>query len=236
MPGRFLRACALTARVPIERNRRAVLPFLGLPQSGPPRRPKDFGPGSSRGRMKSQPEERAKEVTDVSSAEHTRRDFLYIATAAVGAVGATATLVPLITQMNPDASTVAAGAPIEVDLAPIADGQIIKVFWRSKPIFIFPRTKKEIAGAQNVNVPRPPDPEPDSARVKPGHDQWLVIIGICTHLGCIPLAHQGEYEGWFCPCHGSQYDTSGRIRRGPAPKNLPLPPYKFVSDTKIQIG
>jgi ubiquinol-cytochrome c reductase iron-sulfur subunit len=81
-----------------------------------------------------------------------------------------------------------------------------------------------------------PDPEPDSARVQPGHDQWLVVIGICTHLGCIPLAHQGEYEGWFCPCHGSQYDTAGRIRKGPAPKNLPLPPYAFVSDTKIRIG
>jgi Rieske Fe-S protein len=111
-------------------------------------------------------------VTTVSSAEHTRRDFLYIATGAVGAVGAAAALVPLIAQMNPDASTIAAGAPIEVDLAPIADGQVIKVFWRSK----------------------------------------------------------------FCPCHGSQYDTAGRIRKGPAPKNLPLPPYKFVSDTKIQIG
>jgi ubiquinol-cytochrome c reductase iron-sulfur subunit len=186
--------------------------------------------------MNKPPEERAKDVTTVSSAEHTRRDFLYIATGAVGAVGAAATLVPLIAQMNPDASTIAAGAPIEVDLAPIADGQIIKVFWRSKPIFIFHRTKKEIEEAQKVDVATLPDPEPDSARVKQGHDQWLVVIGICTHLGCIPLAHQGEYDGWFCPCHGSQYDTSGRIRKGPAPKNLYLPPYKFVSDTKIQIG
>ncbi len=175
-------------------------------------------------------------MTTVSSAEHTRRDFLYIATGAVGAVGAAATLVPLIAQMNPDASTIAAGAPIEVDLAPIADGQIIKVFWRSKPIFVFHRTKKEIEEAVKVNVADLPDPEADSARVKPGHDQWLVLIGICTHLGCIPLAHQGEYDGWFCPCHGSQYDTSGRIRKGPAPKNLALPPYKFVSDSKIQIG
>ena len=115
--------------------------------------------------------------------------------------------------MNPDASTIAAGAPIDVDLAPIADGQIIKVFWRSKPIFISHRTKKEIEEAQKVNVAALPDPEPDSARVKPGHDQWLVVIGICTHLGCIPLPHQGEYDGWFCPCHGSQYDTSGRIRQ-----------------------
>jgi ubiquinol-cytochrome c reductase iron-sulfur subunit len=175
-------------------------------------------------------------VTTVSSAEHTRRDFLYIATGAVGAVGAAAVLVPLISQMNPDASTIAAGAPIEVDLAPIADGQIIKVFWRSKPIFISHRSKKEIEAAQKVDVNSLPDPQPDSARVKEGHDQWLVVIGICTHLGCIPLAHQGPFEGWFCPCHGSVYDTSGRIRQGPAPANLALPPYAFLSDTKIRIG
>jgi len=186
--------------------------------------------------MNKPPEERAKDVTTVSSAEHTRRDFLYIATGAVGAVGAAAVLVPLIAQMNPDASTIAAGAPIEVDLAPIADGQIIKVFWRSKPIFIFHRTKKEIEEAQKVNVASLPDPEPDSARVKQGHDQWLVVIGICTHLGCIPLAHQGEYGGWFCPCHGSHYDTSGRIRRGPAPQNLPVPDYVFAGDTVVRIG
>ena len=175
-------------------------------------------------------------MTTVSSAEHTRRDFLYIATAAVGAVGAAASLVPLISQMNPDASTIAAGAPIEVDLAPIAEGQIIKVFWRSKPIFIFHRTKKEIDEARAVKCRSLPDPEADQARVKEGHDQWLVLIGICTHLGCIPLAHQGDYDGFFCPCHGSQYDTSGRIRKGPAPKNLALPPYAFLSDTKIRIG
>ena len=175
-------------------------------------------------------------MTTVSSAEHTRRDFLYIATGAVATVGAAAVLVPLINQMNPDASTIAAGAPIEVDLAPIAAGQIIKVFWRSKPIFISHRTPKDIEAAKNVNVQSLPDPEPDSARVKQGHDQWLVVIGICTHLGCIPLPHEGHYEGWFCPCHGSQYDSAGRIRQGPAPKNLPLPPYAFISDNKIKIG
>jgi ubiquinol-cytochrome c reductase iron-sulfur subunit len=176
-------------------------------------------------------------VSTVSSAEqHSRRDFLYIATGAVAAVGGAAALVPLIAQMEPDASTVAAGAPIDVDLKPIADGQIVKVFWRSKPIFIFHRTAKEIEEAKKVDVNSLPDPEPDSARVKPGHEQWLVVIGICTHLGCIPLAHQGEYDGWFCPCHGSQYDTAGRIRKGPAPKNLFLPPYAFISDSKIRIG
>ncbi|HXF88032.1 MAG TPA: ubiquinol-cytochrome c reductase iron-sulfur subunit [Xanthobacteraceae bacterium] len=171
-----------------------------------------------------------------TSAEPTRRDFLYIATGAVGAIGAAATLVPLIAQMNPDASTVAAGAPVEVDLSPIAEGQIVKVFWRGKPIFISHRTKKEIDAARAVNINTLPDPEPDQARVKKGHDQWLVVIGICTHLGCIPLAHQGDYGGWFCPCHGSQYDTSGRVRKAPAPKNLPLPPYRFLTDNKIVIG
>jgi ubiquinol-cytochrome c reductase iron-sulfur subunit len=172
----------------------------------------------------------------MSSAEPTRRDFLYIATGVVGAVGAAAAAWPLISQMNPDASTIAAGAPIEVDLAPVAEGQVIKVVWRGNPIFINHRTKKEIDDARNVNVASLPDPQPDQARVKQGKDQWLVLVGICTHLGCVPLARQGEYNGFFCPCHGSVYDTSGRIRRGPAPLNLPLPPYEFVSDTKIRIG
>jgi ubiquinol-cytochrome c reductase iron-sulfur subunit len=175
-------------------------------------------------------------ATTTHSGEPTRRDFLYIATGAVGAVGAAAAAVPLIAQMNPDASTIAAGAPVEIDLAPVAEGQVIKVFWRGKPIFISHRSKKEIDEARSVNPASLPDPQPDEARVKPGHDAWLVVIGICTHLGCIPLAHQGDYDGWFCPCHGSQYDTSGRIRRGPAPANLPLPPYEFVADTKIRIG
>jgi ubiquinol-cytochrome c reductase iron-sulfur subunit len=181
-------------------------------------------------------------ATTVSSAQHThhtrqtRRDFLYIATGAMGAVGAAAVVWPFVTQMNPDASTIAAGAPIDVDLAPIAEGQVIKVFWRGKPIFISHRTKKEIEEARRDDNAGLPDPQPDAKRVKEGHDQWLVLIGICTHLGCIPIAHQGDYGGWFCPCHGSQYDTSGRVRRGPAPTNLPLPPYQFVSDTKIRIG
>ena len=175
-------------------------------------------------------------MTTMSSAGHSRRDFLYIATGAVGAVGAAAVAWPLISQMNPDASTIAAGAPIDVDLAPIAVGQAIKVFWRGKPIYINHRTKKEIDEARNVNVATLPDPQTDQARVKEGHDQWLVLIGICTHLGCIPIVHSGPYDGFFCPCHGSVYDTSGRIRSGPAPLNLALPPYQFVSDTKIKIG
>ena len=170
------------------------------------------------------------------AAEPTRRDFLILATGAACAVAAGATVWPFVSSMAPDAETVAAGAPVELDLTPIADGQIVKVFWRSKPIFIFHRTKKEIDEAKKVDVNSLPDPEPDSERVKAGHEQWLVVIGICTHLGCIPLAHQGEYDGWFCPCHGSQYDTAGRIRKGPAPKNLLLPPYAFLSDSKIRIG
>jgi ubiquinol-cytochrome c reductase iron-sulfur subunit len=175
-------------------------------------------------------------VTTMSSAEPTRRDFLYIATGAAAAVGTAAALVPLIAQMNPDASTVAAGAPVEIDLTPIAAGQIVKVFWRSQPIFISHRTQKEIDEARAVDVNSLRDPQPDEARVKPGHDAWLVVVGICTHLGCIPLAHEGAYDGWFCPCHGSQYDSSGRIRQGPAPLNLPVPPYLFLSDSKIRIG
>ena len=122
--------------------------------------------------------------------------------------------------MNPDASTIAAGAPIEVDLTPIAVGQDIKVFWRGKPIYISHRTKKQIEEARKVPVASLPDPQSDESRVKAGHDQWLVVIGICTHLGCIPIAHEGAYDGFFCPCHGSVYDTSGRIRQGPAPSNL----------------
>ncbi len=175
-------------------------------------------------------------MTTSSSAGQSRRDFLFVATGAVAGVGAAAVAWPLVAQLNPDASTVAAGAPIEVDLAPIADGQDIKVFWRGKPIYIMHRTKKQIEEARDVNVASLPDPQPDSARVKEGHDQWLVVIGICTHLGCIPIAHEGNYDGFFCPCHGSQYDSSGRIRQGPAPLNLAIPPYAFISDSKIKIG
>jgi ubiquinol-cytochrome c reductase iron-sulfur subunit len=176
-------------------------------------------------------------VTTASSADHpTRRDFLFVATGAAAAVGGVVTLWPFVSQMNPDASTIAAGAPIEVDLTPIAEGQDIKVFWRGKPIYISHRTKKQIDEARSVPVASLPDPQTDQARVKDGHDQWLVVIGICTHLGCIPIAHEGNYDGFFCPCHGSQYDSSGRIRQGPAPANLTVPPYQFVSDSKIQIG
>lgn len=175
-----------------------------------------------------------------TTAETTRRDFLYIATAAVGAVGAAAAIWPLIHQMNPDASVLAL-ASTEVDLSPIAEGQSITVKWRGKPVFVTHRTKKEIEEARATPLSQLPDPQPDQARVKEGKDQWLVVIGVCTHLGCVPLGQRagdpkGDYDGWFCPCHGSHYDTSGRIRRGPAPLNLEVPPYEFVSDTSIRIG
>jgi ubiquinol-cytochrome c reductase iron-sulfur subunit len=176
-----------------------------------------------------------KDRTVATTAGTTRRDFLYIATAAVGAVGAAATIWPLIHQMNPDASVLAL-ASIDVDLTPIVEGQIITVKWRGKPVFISHRTKKEIEEARNTPLAQLPDPQPDQARVKQGKDQWLVLIGVCTHLGCVPLGHQGDYDGWFCPCHGSHYDTSGRIRRGPAPLNLELPPYEFLTDTSVRIG
>ena len=166
----------------------------------------------------------------------TRRDFLLIATGAVGAVGAVGVAWPFIGSMAPDADVIAAGAPVDVELGPIASGQIVKVFWRGKLVFVRSRTEKEIKEAQDVRMQDLIDPQPDSARVKQGHAQWLIVYGNCTHLGCVPLGHEGQYEGWFCPCHGSLYDTSGRVRRGPAPLNLPVPPYAFVSDTKIRIG
>ncbi len=173
-------------------------------------------------------------MANAPSVEPTRRDMLYIATGAAAAVGAASLAWPFISQMSPDASTVAAGAPLEVDLAAIPEGSSVTVKWRGKPIFVRHRTKKEIEEAAKVQVASLPDPQADSARVK--KPEWLVVIGVCTHLGCIPLGNQGEYEGWFCPCHGSHYDTSGRIRKGPAPKNLEVPNYAFTSDTKLTIG
>ena len=166
---------------------------------------------------------------------HSRRDFLYIATAAVGAVGAAYAAWPLIDQMNPSADVLAL-ASIEVGLGDISPGQSITVKWRGKPVFIRHRTEAEIAESEAVDASILRDPEPDSARVKDGHAEWLVMVGICTHLGCVPLGEAGEFGGWFCPCHGSHYDTSGRIRKGPAPLNLEVPDYAFIADDRIQIG
>ena len=167
------------------------------------------------------------------SEEPTRRDFLYLATGAFAAVGAANVVWPLIDQMNPDAS-VKALASIEIDLSAIDIGQSITVSWRGKPVFIRRRTQGEIAEARSVAFDTLPDPQGDETRVT--KQEWLVMVGICTHLGCVPLGQSGDFNGWFCPCHGSHYDTSGRIRKGPAPKNLEIPPYEFVGDTRIKIG
>ena len=167
------------------------------------------------------------------SEEPTRRDFLYLATGAFAAVGAANVVWPLIDQMNPDAS-VKALASIEIDLSAIDIGQSITVSWRGKPVFIRRRTQDEIAEARSVAFDTLPDPQGDETRVT--KEEWLVMVGICTHLGCVPLGQSGDFNGWFCPCHGSHYDTTGRIRKGPAPKNLEVPPYEFVGDTRIKIG
>jgi len=172
-------------------------------------------------------------VAAASTTEPTRRDMLFIANGAVAAVGVGALAWPLISHMNPDASTLAL-ASTEVDISSIPEGGILTVKWRGKPVFVRHRTKKEIEEAANVKAADMPDPQADSARVK--KPEWLVVVGVCTHLGCVPLGHSGDYDGWFCPCHGSVYDTSGRIRKGPAPRNLEVPAYAFLSETKLQIG
>jgi len=184
--------------------------------------------------------------------EPTRRDVILVAAAGFAAVGAAAALWPLLDQMNPDQSALSL-ATTDVDLSHIEAGQAITVMWRGKPIFIRRRAEDEIAAAKAVPVDDLLDPLarnanlPDNApatdenRAGKDREQWLVMIGICTHLGCIPKGqavgdNRGEFGGWFCPCHGSQYDTAGRVRIGPAPQNMAIPPYAFLSDTKIKIG
>ena len=162
-----------------------------------------------------------------------RRDFLFTASYAVGAVGVGAVVWPLIDQMNPDAS-VKALASTEVDVSSVKPGNTITVLWRGKPVFIRRRTQDEISEARSVKMEDLIHPEKDEDRAK--NPEWLVMLGVCTHLGCVPLNDKGDYDGWFCPCHGSHYDHSGRIRKGPAPTNLEVPSYKFLSDTLIKIG
>ena len=162
-----------------------------------------------------------------------RRDFIFTASYALGAVGVGAAVWPLVDQMNPDAS-VKALASTEVDVSSVEVGQSITVLWRGKPVFIRRRTSEEIAKAKDVNLDDLPHPETDEDRAK--NPEWLVMLGVCTHLGCVPLCDKGEYGGWFCPCHGSHYDTSGRIRQGPAPTNMEVPKYEFVNSNTIKIG
>ena len=171
----------------------------------------------------------------VSGEDPSRRDFIYIATGAAAAGAVAALAWPFIDQMNPAGDTLAL-ASIEFDLTKVAKGQQVTVKWRGKPLFVRNRTEKEIAAAVKDDHADMRDPEPDSARHKAGKPEWLILIGTCTHLGCVPTFGGGEYGGWFCPCHGSVYDTSGRIRKGPAPKNLVVPDYAFLSDTKVKVG
>lgn len=170
--------------------------------------------------------------------EGTRRDFLYLLTGATAAVGTVALVWPLIDAMNPSADVLAL-ASTEVDLSGVEEGMAITVTWRGKPVFIRHRTPEEIEQARSVDLSELPDPQPDEDRVI--EPQWLVMVGVCTHLGCVPLGQRpgdptGDYGGWFCPCHGSHYDESGRIRKGPAPRNLVVPEYAFVDDNMIRIG
>ena len=162
-----------------------------------------------------------------------RRDFLFTVTYTIGAVGIGATIWPLIDQMNPDSSAKAL-ATTEVNVSSVELGKTITVLWRGKPIFIRRRTKEEIEEASAVDLKDLKDPEKDEDRAK--NPEWLVMVGVCTHLGCIPLGEKGEYNGWFCPCHGSHYDTSGRVRKGPAPNNLEIPKYEFIDNNIIKIG
>ena len=168
----------------------------------------------------------------------TRRDFLLYATSAVGVAGTCIALWPFVQSMNPAADTLALSTT-DVDISAIAPGQSVTVVWRGRPVFVRRRTPEEIAAAEAVDVAELRDPQKDSERVtKP---EWLILVGVCTHLGCVPLGQKpadprGDFGGWFCPCHGSHYDTSGRIRKGPAPRNLAVPPYQFTSDTIVRIG
>lgn len=179
-----------------------------------------------------------KEKEISNSVDEDKRDFLYLTTAGLAAAGGAVTIFSMIDTMNP-AKDVLALSTTEVDLSPLEEGQSLTVMWRGKPVFIRHRTYNEINDANNVSIDNLKHMASDESRVK--DPKWLVVIGVCTHLGCVPLGqkigdNKGEFGGWFCPCHGSHYDTSGRIRKGPAPLNLEVPPYDFVSDEIIKIG
>ncbi|CAN7379301.1 ubiquinol-cytochrome c reductase iron-sulfur subunit [Rhizobium sp. LjRoot98] len=188
------------------------------------------------------------EISSETSGEPTRRDFLYLTTGMAGAVGAAAVAWPFIDQMRPDASTLAL-ASIEVDVASLQPGMSLTVKWRGKPVFIRNRTDKEVEEANAVALADLKDPVARNANLPADatatdldrsagkeKENWIVMIGSCTHLGCVPLGQAGDFGGWFCPCHGSHYDTAGRIRKGPAPQNLAVPTFAFATDTVIKIG
>ncbi|WOE75125.1 ubiquinol-cytochrome c reductase iron-sulfur subunit [Alterisphingorhabdus coralli] len=186
------------------------------------------------------------QVMDAGSAEGheeegvRRRDFIHIAAVSFGGVGAAAVVYPLVTQMAPSAD-VLAEASVEVDVSSITPGQTIKTVWRKQPVFISNLTPEEIASVKAVDVASLRDPQTLEERTLPGKENWLVSKAVCTHLGCVPLGAaagevKGEFDGYFCPCHGSHYDAAGRIRKGPAPTNLEVPEFSFLSDTVIKIG
>ncbi len=177
---------------------------------------------------------------DGHAPDQSKRDFLKLVAASSAAIGVGALAWPLVDSMNPS-SDVLALSSVEFDLAPVPVGQAVTVVWRGKPVFVRHRSPAEIKTAEGVKLSDLGDPASDDSRVKAGHSQWLVVVGICTHLGCVPLGNKttearGDYGGWFCPCHGSQYDVSGRMRHGPAPANLAVPPYAFMTDSRIKIG
>ena len=172
-------------------------------------------------------------TTNKKNIKKTRRNFIHQASGAMGAVAVASAGWPLIDQMNPS-KDVEALSKVEIDLTSITEGKSKTVMWRGKPLFIKHRTSKEIEEAQNVDIDNLPHPQNDKDRVK--NPKYLVLIGVCTHLGCVPASDKGEYKGWFCPCHGSHYDTSGRIRKGPAPTNLEIPPYVFTNENTILVG
>ena len=164
-----------------------------------------------------------------------RREFLVASATTTLTVGTVCAAIPFFSSMSPDKG-VLSESTLEVKLDKVPEGGVLTVKWRGAPIFIKHRTAQEIHDAKATKLNLLPDPEDDSKRVKPGNDKWLVLIGICTHLGCVPISNKGDFKGWFCPCHGSHYDTSGRIREGPAPKNLKIPPYRFIDQNTILIG
>jgi ubiquinol-cytochrome c reductase iron-sulfur subunit len=174
-------------------------------------------------------------TTDPAHSEPSRRDFIHIAALAAAVGGVAAVAWPLVDQMNPS-SDVRALSTIDVDLSRVPVGQQVVVKWRGRPLFVRHRTPAEIAAAVHDDHADLKDPASDASRVKPGHAEWLILVGVCTHLGCVPNFGLGEYHGWFCPCHGSVYDTSGRIRHGPAPHNLEVPEYSFTNPTTIHVG
>jgi ubiquinol-cytochrome c reductase iron-sulfur subunit len=179
-------------------------------------------------------------VASASTEEPTRRDFLFIATGAMGVVGVVAVITPFISSMAPDGRTRALNAPIEVDLGTVNEGDTVILKWKGRPVFVRNRSQAEIDRDAKVSDADMKDPAPDTARVpmREGQPQlkWVVVLGACTHLGCVPNKNSGEFGGWACPCHGSQFDTVGRIRKGPAARNLDMLPVTFLSDTQIRIG